>query len=63
MAIDPKVQYDESDSGSDSKDEEPSKEELMELLQESHPLVNKKRERERERERGIQGVTQEKQNS
>ena len=40
----PKVQYDESDSGSDIEDEEPSKEELIELLQEAHSLKNKKRE-------------------
>jgi hypothetical protein len=33
MAKDPKVQYDESDSGSDIEDVEPSKEELIELLQ------------------------------
>ena len=40
MAKDPKIQYDESDS----EDEEPSKEELMELLQETPRLMNKRRE-------------------
>jgi N12 class adenine-specific DNA methylase len=40
----PKVQYDESDSESESEDEETSKEELIELLQEAHSLMNKKRE-------------------
>jgi hypothetical protein len=44
MANDPKVQYDESDSGSDIEDVEPSKEELIELLQGAHYLKNKKRE-------------------
>jgi uncharacterized membrane-anchored protein len=55
MSKGPKIQYDESDSGSDSEDEESSMEELMELLQEAHPLMNKKR--------GIQGVAQETQSS
>jgi hypothetical protein len=33
MAKGPNVQYDESNSGSEGEDEEPSKEELIELLQ------------------------------
>ena len=45
MAKGPKVHDDESDSGSDSEDEEPSKEELIELLQEAHYHMNKKREK------------------
>jgi hypothetical protein len=44
MAMGPKVQYDECNNGSKSEDEEPSKEELIELLQEAHSLMNKKRE-------------------
>lgn len=40
----PKVQYDESGSESDIEDQEPSKEELMDILQEAHSLMNKKRE-------------------
>jgi len=45
MAKGPKVIYDESDSDSGSEnDEDPSKEELIELLHEPHSLMNNKRE-------------------
>ena len=43
----PKIQCNESDSRSESEDEESSKEKLIELLQESHYLMNKKRENTR----------------
>jgi chromosome segregation ATPase len=47
MAKSTKVQYDESDSECDSEDEsdveEPSKKELLKLLEEAHELMNKKR--------------------
>lgn len=43
----PKIQYDESNSRSESEDEEPSKEKLTGLLQEAHYLMNKKRKNTR----------------
>lgn len=46
MAKGPKVQSDESGSGSDSEnEEESSKEDLIKMLQEAHSYIKKKREK------------------
>ena len=58
MAKGPKVQYDESDSESDCADEEPSKEELMDMLEDARCHFDIKRKESKELRKKLQALEQ-----